>query len=80
MKNWGINMGVFWDYTKEVKKLRRINKLMKKNKALKDHFDKWLEEHFETDSENEVLKILQKEPYRICEITNHYEEIKGEYE
>lgn len=72
-------MGLTMDWIRAIRKLQKLNKEMKKNPKLKEHFDKWLEEKFKTNDEKKVLAKMQKDPILILEIIQHYEEIKEKY-
>ena len=64
---------------KDILKLRKMNKEIKKRPLLKKHMDLWLEEHFNTQSESELLNIINSDPDRVLEIIDYYQSIKNKF-
>ena len=67
------------NYVTAVYKLKQLNKKMKKNKQLEEYFSKWLEKHYNTTNEQELLNEMEKNPEIIKDIVIHWEEIKKDW-
>jgi len=72
-------MGYTMDIIKMAREMRKINKHLKKNKKLKEHFDAWLEETYKTESEAELMKMIREDNSIVIEIIAHYEKVIDDY-